>query len=511
MSAFSAERLRAAATPRNGVLLAFAAAWGVLRWCFTDIADDAFITWRYALNFVEGRGFAFNPGEPVYGTTAPLFGFLNAGGMALGVQPWTWTLALDVVWGAGILWKLRELIERAGHGAFFPAAAVVVLLASMETLATPGMETGLYCFLLLGTIAAVSDPMAHPWKAAAWGSAAAMLRPDGIVVLLVAGAFAAVRAGKTGAWRPFLAACAIPVVAGAAYAALLLALFGTIVPQTVVAKSVRLATWPDISTFGDLLVEYLLRWRQHPGSPLPLWPNWAALGGAAALGWTAWKRPAARPLAAFVVAYAAFFALGRAPRFDWYLVPLALVLRAWSGIFAGLCVVAAARWAGGRWEPMLRARLGFAAAVAAIAIQFPQATLMAHHIGWNAGAFGPQTDLKLYGEAVCWIVEQDGREIVIASNEIGQIGFFSGARIFDTEGLVTPEALDGMRRGLDPIQIAREAGAPWFVAYFPRDAGPIPELFWFQRLVEEGYRPVRAFEAPRWPVTTFAFRLEAQE
>jgi hypothetical protein len=40
--------------------------------------DDAFITYRYAKNMLEGRGFVYNPGERHLGTTSPLFTLLLA-------------------------------------------------------------------------------------------------------------------------------------------------------------------------------------------------------------------------------------------------------------------------------------------------------------------------------------------------------------------------------------------------------------------------------------------------
>ncbi|MEP7293184.1 MAG: hypothetical protein ABI835_15480, partial [Chloroflexota bacterium] len=35
--------------------------------------DDAFITFRYSRNIVEGQGFVYNPGVQTLGTTTPLF------------------------------------------------------------------------------------------------------------------------------------------------------------------------------------------------------------------------------------------------------------------------------------------------------------------------------------------------------------------------------------------------------------------------------------------------------
>jgi hypothetical protein len=42
------------------------------------IVDDAYITYRYALNIAHGHGFVYNPGEFVLGTTTPLYTLLLA-------------------------------------------------------------------------------------------------------------------------------------------------------------------------------------------------------------------------------------------------------------------------------------------------------------------------------------------------------------------------------------------------------------------------------------------------
>src|SRR5258708_39659005 len=40
--------------------------------------DDAFITFRYSRNIVEGQGFVYNPGLQSLGTTTPLYTLLMA-------------------------------------------------------------------------------------------------------------------------------------------------------------------------------------------------------------------------------------------------------------------------------------------------------------------------------------------------------------------------------------------------------------------------------------------------
>ena len=46
------------------------------------IGDDPLITLTYAKNIAAGNGFVFNHGDPVLGTTAPLFALIVGGLMA---------------------------------------------------------------------------------------------------------------------------------------------------------------------------------------------------------------------------------------------------------------------------------------------------------------------------------------------------------------------------------------------------------------------------------------------
>jgi len=50
------------------------------------IFDDAYITFRYAGNILDGQGFVYNPGEPVYGASSPLYTILSAAILFLSSQ-----------------------------------------------------------------------------------------------------------------------------------------------------------------------------------------------------------------------------------------------------------------------------------------------------------------------------------------------------------------------------------------------------------------------------------------
>jgi hypothetical protein len=115
--------------------------------------DDAYITFRYARNLSEGLGFVYNSGQPVLGTTTPLFTALLAAA-ALG-------------WGSAAIPDAANLISLASDAAAvlllyhlarraFGSGLVALLLATAYALnpfrasvAAGGMEASLFTLLLL--------------------------------------------------------------------------------------------------------------------------------------------------------------------------------------------------------------------------------------------------------------------------------------------------------------------------------------------------------------------------
>ncbi len=97
-------------TPRRWLWLIGLAAliWGgleaySLRWT----TDDAFISFRYARNLVEGHGLVFNPGEYVEGYTNPLWTLWIAGGLRLGFSAEGWANT----WGIAFYQKIFSILS----------------------------------------------------------------------------------------------------------------------------------------------------------------------------------------------------------------------------------------------------------------------------------------------------------------------------------------------------------------------------------------------------------------
>ena len=61
------------------LLLALTLGHSLHVWHYNFIADDTFISLRYAANLLAGHGLVFNPGERVEGFTSPLWTLLLAG------------------------------------------------------------------------------------------------------------------------------------------------------------------------------------------------------------------------------------------------------------------------------------------------------------------------------------------------------------------------------------------------------------------------------------------------
>ena len=120
--------------------------------------DDAWIHQTYARNLAMHGEWAFNPGKPSAGSTAPLWSVLLALGFLLKLAPYAWTYLLGALalWGITLLGEntLRELVP-AYHPRFPWVGAVFALEWHLVWAAASGMETLLYALLAIAVLALV--------------------------------------------------------------------------------------------------------------------------------------------------------------------------------------------------------------------------------------------------------------------------------------------------------------------------------------------------------------------
>jgi hypothetical protein len=173
----------------------FAIAWAWhLRW----LADDAFISFRYARNWVAGHGLVFNVGERVEAYTNFLWLALLAGADALGLDIPTVAIVLCLASHVGVLVMTTRLVRRLAPDAQPVAVslATVVLATSYLTasFATGGLETTFGALLVLGAVECAQS--GRTLSAGALGIAAAMAHPDHAIFYVVLGGVLAFRRTK---------------------------------------------------------------------------------------------------------------------------------------------------------------------------------------------------------------------------------------------------------------------------------------------------------------------------
>jgi hypothetical protein len=196
--------------------------------------DDAFISFRYALNLSNGLGLVYNPGELVLGTSAPLYAVLLAAlARAIGTRSFPelalWVNAL----ADGLSIVLVYLIARRLKVPRWPSilASVVVALSPLVIrYSIGGMETSV--LTAMGLSSAYLYLQKRELAAFLLAGLAVWVRPDAL-------AFAAALL-ITEAWRtrrlPWLALTVVVAAIGLE-AILLSAIYGDPLPQSVLAKA----------------------------------------------------------------------------------------------------------------------------------------------------------------------------------------------------------------------------------------------------------------------------------
>jgi arabinofuranosyltransferase len=410
------------------------------------VAEDAFISFRFARNLVAGHGLVWNPGEaPVEGYTNFLWVLLAAGALELGLDPAHAAQALGVAASLATLfyvWRTgTRLLGWSPVESLLPCA-VLALSGPFATWAAAGLETNLFTALVVAGLHHVAVDAKEGRAGERWAGWLALLlamltRPEGALFygLALAGAGLAVRPRGPAALRAQALPVAVTLGAFAVYFAWRWRLFGQPLPNTFYAKTgggldqqLRGARYA-----GLFALHYLVPWlpllglalrRRGGGEPAAARP---VLAGAAAvvLAWAAcvvWVGGDYMAMYRFAVPALPFLAvlIGAGTRHalaDWpsasARVRTALLLAAAVGILGSLV-----------HSTPLEARL------------FDPPRLM--HGTWR----GVQTErwhvARLTAIGRFFAAHARGPEESLATDAIGAIGWYSGIAIRDLHGLVDP-------------------------------------------------------------------------
>jgi len=237
------------------VCLLVAMVFGAVKLAF--LCDDAYITFRYVSNARDGHGLVWNapPFQPVEGYTGFLWALiLWATWSWFGVEPPDAANVLSIACGvllfavtAKAAFRLRD---RASLPVVVPLLTLAVIVSNRSFLQwlTSGLETALFnlSFVAWVVLAFRSKPARDTRWLATWSAAAAaaaLTRPDGLLLVAVTGAAAFVAALQRER-RPGQAFLGLlPLVLVLAHIAWRRSFYGEWLPNTYFAKVV--APWPE--------------------------------------------------------------------------------------------------------------------------------------------------------------------------------------------------------------------------------------------------------------------------
>ena len=417
--------------------------------------DDSWIHFQFARNVAEGRGFAYNPGVPVSGSTAPLWTLLLAGLFKVGGAYPAWAKAAGVAGALGAAWLARRLcLAWTGDSALgLTAALVTTWSAPMVWGALSGMEVTLAALLV--TAALVAHAAGRAPIVAALAGLAVLARPESVLLvplLWLAGPLTVRRSAIM--WG-------LPTVILLPWVAFNVRTAGTPLPATAAAKIegglvglLSGARESAATTFLSRPWQFEREWIAWLASVnvllpvllLPgLWVLWRR-------GGRAWALPASilllHPLGM------ALLAPYRGPafqegRYSIQLLPLAIVVAVRA--FVPLVSMAQSRQSWGRVACALLL-------VSSLASLGPGATRYAWAVQ-NIDAM--QVSLGR------WVGANTPAGARLALNDIGAITFLGRREVMDVMGLVTPAIIPYRRDGEAGILRYLERACPDYLIIFP--------------------------------------------
>jgi hypothetical protein len=405
--------------------------------------DDAWIHFQFARNLARGDGFAFNPGQPTAGSTAPMWTLLLAGAYALGGR---FPLAGQILSAACFLMTLvatYALAKRLTGRRFaaWLAGTAVALNGRMVWAGLSALETPLFAGLSLLAIGShLSDRSTGRYRArtASLFGLAALARPAGYLLFGLALADLALRAARvrfrdSGSARdaarailrrfPFL-----PVLLFAAmvlpYAVFSRWVSGHLLPNTFSAKTAF--NWrPDLD-FVSLWARYLIL-----DNPILL--PFFVLGVGVLVrrarllsGWTV-----GLPLV-YAFLHAELYQHGR------YLIPL-IPCDTVVGII-GLVQVASLTLRGGSGWLSSRNRPAVAIGLLLLIGTAWRLPTMAQLYARNVDDIN-----TMHVSIGRWVELHTDTDALLALNDIGAITYLSQREVVDLAGLVTPEVVPLLR------------------------------------------------------------------
>jgi hypothetical protein len=413
--------------------------------------DDSWIHQTYARNLALRAEWAFRPGIPSAGSTAPLWSALLALGFLFRLSPYIWTYLL----GAAILFALALICEwavRALVDSYRPRIPWVGIFFALEWhlawAAMSGMETLLHGLIITTVLILLMTNTRRYLTLGLLTGLAVWVRPDGLTLL--GPALMAILFAEPDNRSRFTATIRYLIGFGSLFVPYLLfnlALGGTPMPNTFYAKQAEYVSWRTIPIFtrlGQMALQLLV------GPSLVLIPGvigWLIKsikqkmwGGLAALVWCA--------------GYLGLY-ISRLPVYQHgrYIMPA-------MPVFFLFGLLAFAEFDGGKMFARYHwiAQLIWRASIAMLAFAF---------IFLGAQSYARDVAV-IESEMVVtarWVDANLPSDALIAAHDIGALGYFDHHKLIDLAGLVSPDVIPFIRNEPQLADYLNWHGAKYLIAF----------------------------------------------
>jgi hypothetical protein len=394
--------------------------------------DDAWIHQTYARSLAVYGEWAFIPGQPSAGSTAPLWSLLLSVGHALGVGPYPWTFVLGVLLLWGLAWLGMLLFDRLCPDCNkYKLAAGIFLVFEwhMVWAAASGMETLFQAIIVLLVLLLLLVDQVRWLLIGLLIGLSTWVRPDGITLL---GPALLVLAVKGESWRQILRTI---VVLASGFGALFLPyllfnqqLAGSWWPNTFFAKQAEYAVELNTSLLSRMWEQAAL---PMVGAGVLLLPGfvYVLFVYIRQKDWTVLTGPI------WFAGYLAMYAL-RLPvtyQHGRYLMPAMPVYFLWG--LSGFALILTKLPTGKVYRITGRV------------------WLVSILVVWGAfyvvGAKAYSTDVAVIKTEMVatarWVAENTPPGALVAAHDIGALGYFSGRPLLDLAGLVSPQVIPFIR------------------------------------------------------------------
>jgi hypothetical protein len=498
------------ALPRGSLVAAFAARFVVLlaipllfAFYTGEIWEDFFITFRHSENLVRGNGLVYNADERVHGFTSPIGVILPAlcdwltGQRSYLHALWLFRIVTASAFALGGVLIWRAVADGASR---WPACFAFLLYAfdgKGVANSANGMETAFMLLLVAWHINLIREGFARHWLAVGMCWAGLLwTRPDGCVyIAALSGACLILgRGARKDQLKAMVKSAVVCSVLYLPWFVWAWSYYGSPVPQTVLAKmNVEHGTTDHLGrALPPYGTRFMLALAKVFGPPYydpvdtswhaGLWPLIVFLGSWCASYWVLSRGDRLARITSVAFAFLCAYFASMSIVFPWYLPP--------AGVLAAV-LIPRGLFALTR-SSMRPARVAIGAVTGLLALLVGERvylfTLMARH----AATVQEVIETGNRARVGQWLREQiaQGAGNRVYLEPMGYIGYFSGAKVLDWPGLVTPRVVRWRRDyHLDFSSVAEALDPDWLVLR-PGEQQRMAELEFFKN----NYALARVFD-----------------